>query len=102
MGNVPQPLAISGSGMLLVILLTAVFRKYISYFPINIIFYLLFTACSSVFIMLLNFMDDMWKFAYFSLLCCIFALYLSALMSYENISMQSNVFFVSTALLYSY
>ena len=78
---IQYPIILSGSGLLVITLFTAIFRKYVSIKPINLIFYLAFVACSSVFIMLLNFADDMWKFAYVSLLCCVFSLYLSALIS---------------------
>lgn len=82
MAMVDMPLLVSGIGMLLITLMTALVRKKISFFPINLIFYLSFSACASVFFMLLNFSDDLWKFAHITLLCCIFSLYLSALISY--------------------
>lgn len=100
--TVPQPLAVFGSGLLLLIIFTALCRKYVSYFPINLVLYIGFGVLAGLFLTILNASSPTFKFAYFSLLCSVFALYLSAVTSYGKISMQSNVFFLNAALIYAY
>jgi hypothetical protein len=99
---IPRPLEISGYSTLGLFILTALLRKYITFFPVNFIFFISFLACINVFFIYYNLSAPIWNYLYFLINCNIFALYLGALTSLEGINMQGNIFFMLTANIFAY